>query len=139
MGVNCVGKLCKNPIHFVCIFIVRRFFWPKISKINGALSKLFMDMKTHFSSISSYRDLSISDFLKSASLICTSYVRRIQKGLDLLLPRVEKFLKCCQILNVVFCQRSLVGNTWCEFEISQHMDEIFAECKKPFETGTQLY
>ena len=36
MGVNCVGKLCKNPIHFVCIFIVQRFFWPKISKINGA-------------------------------------------------------------------------------------------------------
>ena len=69
MGVNCVGKLCKNPIHFVCIFIVQRFFWPKISKINGAQLKLFMHMKTHCSSISSYQDLSINNFLKLTSLI----------------------------------------------------------------------
>ena len=41
MGVNCVGKLCKNPIHLVCILIVRRFFWPKIFKINWALSKTY--------------------------------------------------------------------------------------------------
>ena len=31
--VNCIGKLCKNPIHFVCIFIVRRFFGQKSWKL----------------------------------------------------------------------------------------------------------
>ena len=56
MGVNCIGKHCENPIHFACIFIVQRFFWPKILEINRALFKLFMHMKIHFSFISSYRD-----------------------------------------------------------------------------------
>ena len=69
MGVNCVGKLCENPIHFVCIFIVWRFFWPKILEINRALLKLFMHMKTHFSSISTYRDLSLCNFFFSATLL----------------------------------------------------------------------
>ena len=74
MGVNCVGKLCENPIHFVCIFIVWRFFWPKILEINRALLKLFMHMKTHFSSISTYRDLSICDFIFLATLIYILYM-----------------------------------------------------------------
>ena len=33
-----------------------------------------MHMKTHFSSISSYRDLSLSDFLELASLMCISHI-----------------------------------------------------------------
>ena len=37
-----------------------------------------MHMKTHFSSISSYRDLSLSDFLKLASLI---YIARVLREL----------------------------------------------------------
>ena len=82
MGVNCVGKLCENPIHFVCIFIVWRFFWPKILEINRALLKLFMHMKTHFSSISTYRDLSLCNFFFSATLICIQFFPSNQrKGL----------------------------------------------------------
>ena len=69
MGGNCVGKLCKNPIHFVRMFNVRMFFLPKILKISWALSKLFMHMKTHFSSISFIRDLSLCEFLRWATLV----------------------------------------------------------------------
>ena len=79
MGVNCVGKLCENPIHFVCIFIVWRFFWPKILEINRALLKLFMHMKTHFSSISTYRDLSLCNFFFSATLIYISGLLKVRE------------------------------------------------------------
>ena len=75
-GVNCVGKVCKNPIHFVCIFIVRRFFWPKILEINRALLKLFMHMKTHFSSISTYRDLSLCDFFLATLMYIYIYTHK---------------------------------------------------------------
>ena len=33
MNVNCVIKLCENTIHFVCIFIVWRFFGQKSWKL----------------------------------------------------------------------------------------------------------
>ena len=69
MGVNSVGKHCENPIHFARIFIVQGFFWPKILEINRALSKLFMHMETHFPPISSYRDLSLYEFKKLATLM----------------------------------------------------------------------
>ena len=52
---------CKIAFKFVCIFIVRGFFGQKSWKLT--LSKLFMHMKTPFSSISLYRNLSSSEFL----------------------------------------------------------------------------
>ena len=64
-------NFAKPPyLHFVDIFIVWRvFFWPKVLKINWALSKLIMHMKTHFSSISTYRDLSLCNLFFSATLM----------------------------------------------------------------------
>ena len=53
-----------------------------------------MHMKTHFSAISSYRDLSLSDFLKLASLMCI-YVYKWVK------ITMENFAKILYILNAL--------------------------------------
>ena len=45
-----------------CWVLSEVIFWPKFLQINRALSKLFMHMKTHFSSISFYLDLSLCEF-----------------------------------------------------------------------------
>ena len=59
----CDGKLCKNPIHFVCIFIVRSFlFGQKSWKLTEHYQNFLCTWKLIFFSISSYRDLSLCEF-----------------------------------------------------------------------------
>ena len=62
-------KFAKIPYILYVFSLSEGFFWPKILKINRALFKLFMHMKTHFSSISTYRDLSLCDFIFLATLM----------------------------------------------------------------------
>ena len=59
-----------------------------------------MHMKTHFSSISSYRDLSISDFLKQASLTYILIVDKLNFSLPLAMLRM---VRCMWRMGGIFC------------------------------------
>ena len=52
-----------------CWVLSEVIFWPKFLQINRALSKLFMHMKTHFSSISFNLDLSFCNFFLWTTLM----------------------------------------------------------------------